>query len=84
MSAKLARVGFGGWTLAMGVGSALGICSGAALYYGLRVLSEYAERKPQPEQDRYLLAIYLAVIPWMVVAGLLGRWTSYAVLRLIT
>jgi hypothetical protein len=84
VSAKLAKVGPGGWMLAMCVGSVIGICCAATMYYGNKILWTYGQRKPHPNHSLYAMAAYLAVIPWWLVTCLLGRWGSSIALRLIT
>ena len=84
VSAKLARVGLGGWVLALCVGSVIGVCFGAAMWYGMRAIWNYSQRNLPSGQNRYVVAAYLAVIPLLFVAGLIGLWISSAILRLIT
>ena len=84
VSAKLAKVGLGGWAVALCVGSAIGICCGVAMWYGMKAVWNYSQRKLQSGPNRYVIAAYLAVIPLLFVAGLLGLWMSAAILRVVT
>jgi hypothetical protein len=80
-SAKLAKGGFGGYSLAIAIGLALGV--GCA--WTMRAVGEKAftrlERYPAEIKERYLRALYFAVLLWAVFGLFLGGWVSSAAMR---
>ncbi len=54
------------------------------MWYGMRAILNYSQRNLPSGRNRYLVPAYLAVIPLLFVAGLIGLWMSSAILRLIT
>jgi hypothetical protein len=82
-SAKIARVGFAGYALAVTVGLALGVCCALAMRVVGKIVATHIKRHPGPLQERYFRALYFAAMLWIVVALFLGGWGSSALLRLV-
>jgi hypothetical protein len=86
--ARDANVGPGGYILAIGVGLAVGVFCGWAIYVSRKiVLSELNRRESsgasQISQERYARAFYFAQFLWLGFAGFLGGWLSSVLLRIV-
>ena len=82
LSAVRARVGIGGYAIALCSGAITGTCCAIAMLFALKAVWSYSQHKGESAQNRYLVAVSLAIVPWMVIAGLLGRWVSAATLNI--
>jgi hypothetical protein len=80
VAAEHATAGPIGWALALSIGSALGGGCVVSVWYGLKALWIHSERS---DQDRYLIAATLAVVPLLFLVGLLGETLSSGALQLI-
>jgi hypothetical protein len=82
-SAKLAKVGFGGYALALTVGLALGVgCAWTMWTVGKTVAAHLKQHSELPKK-RYARALYFAAMLWIVFALCLGEWVSSVLLRLV-
>lgn len=82
ISAVRSRADVGGYAIALGSGLILGILCAAAMWAALKAVWNHSQRKEEPARGRYVIAVSVAVIPWMVIAGLLGRYVSAATLHM--
>ena len=83
-SATLAKVGIGGYALAVGLGLVLGVCCAWAMRTVGETVAARVKRHPQPLQEWYFRALYFGAMLWIVAALFLGAWTSSALLRLVS
>ena len=87
-SAKLAKVGFGGYALAVTIGLPLGVCCAWAMWIMHKIFVTNLRRRPDWEHwasqhEWFYVAFYFTKILWIVFAAFLGRWVSSAILRLV-
>ena len=87
-SAQHGRYGFGGYTLAIGVGLAVGMCFGWVMYVAPKIVGEKLQRGAPSEtslakQEWFFRGFYLAKILWIALAGFLGFWLSSVLLRIV-
>lgn len=87
-SAQQGRYGLGAYTLAIGVGSAVGMCFGWVMYAAHKIVSEKLQRGAPSEtslvkQEWFFRGFYLAKILWIALAGFLGFWLSSVLLRIV-
>jgi hypothetical protein len=83
IAAHLAKAGFGGYALAFVVGAVVATGSLWALRSVVKVVFENPRGRPRSLKTGWLVAIYLAVIPWIYFSGLLAIWASAALLRFV-
>jgi hypothetical protein len=83
VSARLAKVGFGGYALAIAVGLAIGVCCAWTMRTVGKTAGAHIRRKSESLHERYFRALYFAAMLWIVLADLLGAWVSLALLRLV-
>lgn len=82
-SAKIAKVGFGGYSLSITMGLVVGVgCAWTMQTIGKTVVL-HIRRHPESEHERYFRTLYFAAMLWMVFALFLGEWLSLALLRFI-
>lgn len=82
-SARLSKVGFGGYALGIGIGLALGSCFAWAMRNGGRIVFAHAKNKPVSERESYARLLYFAVMLWIASGLFLGAWASSAIMRLV-
>jgi hypothetical protein len=82
-SAKLAKVGFGGYALATTLGLGLGVCCAWIMKAVGAAVAARTERKSESLQERYFRALYIAAMLWIMFTVFLGEWLSSVVLRLV-
>jgi hypothetical protein len=84
-SAGVAKVGFGGYALAIAIGLAVGVgCAWTMWVVGNAVgthLTRPDAKYSGSLQGRYFGALYVSWGLWIFVAGVLGGWASSAALR---
>jgi len=83
-SAKLARVGFGGYALAVTSGLAIGIFCAWIMWVMGKIMTSQIELKPVPLRERYALLLYIAAIMWIAFALFLGNLASVVLMRLVS
>jgi len=83
LSAKLARLGFGGYAVAVIIGLAVGLSFAWVMWTAVRSIGMRSRSgsESKPLQSWYLAALYLAAVPWIFLAGFIGQSVSSAVLR---
>jgi hypothetical protein len=73
LGAKDAKVGFVGYTLAIGIGLVLGAgCTWTMWTVGERVGSTL-QSYPQQQRERYFRDLYLAAVLWLLVVAFLAN-----------
>jgi hypothetical protein len=82
-SAKVARVGFGGYTLAIAIGFVLGVCCAWTMRTVGDTLGAHITRQTVSVHERYFRALYFAAVVWIACGLFLGTWVSSALLRLV-
>lgn len=87
-SAQHGRYGLGGYTLAIAVGLAVGMCFAWVMYATHKIVGEKLQRRAPSEtslgkQEWYFRGFYLAKILWIALAGFLGFWLSSVLLRIV-
>jgi hypothetical protein len=82
-SAELARVGFGGYALAIVIGLAVGTGCAWTMWTVGGIAVARTKRHSVSLQEWCARAAYFAAVLWIVVAGLLGGWVSSLLLRLV-
>ena len=87
-SAKLAKVGFGGYALAVTIGLPLGVCCAWAMWIMHKIFVTSLRRRPDWEHwasqhEWFSATFYFTKILWIVFALFLGGWVSSAILRLV-
>ena len=84
--AKVAKVGFVGYMLAIMVGLAVGASSAWMMWIMHKVVSRNLQQRPDEVQsvsEWYFRGFYLSKILWIVISSLLGAWLSSLLLRLV-
>lgn len=81
--AKLSKVGFGGYALALTVGLALGVCFAWTMWTIGRVVADQMKRKGVPAQEWYARALYLGAALWILLGLFVGDWVSSAAMKLV-
>jgi hypothetical protein len=81
-SARLAKVGFGGYALAITIGLALGVCCAWTMWTVGKTVGDHIRRKSESLHERYFRVLYFAAMLWIVFALFLGDWVSSVILRL--
>ena len=80
-SAKDAKVGWGGYIVAITIALALGgFCAWAMRTVG-HAIAARSERHSVSLGEWYFRALYLAAILWIVFALFLGNWATSALMR---
>ena len=86
-SAQRGRYGPGGYTLAIAVGLAVGVCCGWIMYATHepvgRKLQRLTSETSHAKQEWSFFGFYLVKILWMALAGFLGFWLSSVLLRIV-
>jgi hypothetical protein len=82
-SAQYAKVGFGGYTLAVTIGLALGVCGAWTMRAVGKTVAARIRRQTVSMHQRYFRALYFAAVVWIVFALFLGGWVSSALMRLV-
>jgi hypothetical protein len=82
-SAKLAKVGFGGYALTITIGLVLGVCCGWTMRTVGKTVAAHIRKHSESLHERYFRALYFAAMLWIVFALFLGQWVSSAVMRLV-
>jgi hypothetical protein len=82
-SAKLAKVGFRGYALAVTVGLALGVGSARTMWTVGNNVAARMKGDPGSLKEWYFRTLYFAAMLWILVALFLGGWVSSVVLRLV-
>jgi hypothetical protein len=80
-SAKLAKAGFSGYALAITTGLALGACFVWTIWTVGNTVDAHIKRQPMSLRERYVRALYLGAMLWVVFGLFLGSWLSSAVIR---
>lgn len=80
-SAKYAKVGFGGYALAITIGLAVGVCCAWTMRAVGDTVAVRIRRQTASLHERYFRALYFAAIAWIAFALFLGGWVSSALLR---
>jgi hypothetical protein len=76
-SAKSAKVGFGGYTLAITIGLALGVCCAWTMRIVGDTVAARITRQTVSLHERYFRALYFAAAVWIAFALFLGGWVSF-------
>lgn len=79
--AKLAKVGFGGYALAITIGLALGVGCAWMMRAVVEKIFTRLERYPAKIQERYQGGVSFALLLWAIFALFLGGWVSSAAMR---
>jgi hypothetical protein len=85
-SARHAKVGPGGYALAMTVGLAVGACCAWTMWIMHKAFATNLRQRPDWQHAMskwYFRTFYFSKILWIGFALLLGAWLSSAVLRLV-
>jgi heme A synthase len=82
-SAAHAKVGAGGYALAITIGLALGVSCAWTMWTAGRTAAAHIKLQPASRQKRYFRALYFAAMLWVVFALFLGAWASSALMRLV-
>jgi hypothetical protein len=82
-SAKLAKVRFGGYALAITIGLALGVCCAWTMWTVGKTVGDHIRRKSESLHGRYFRALYFAAMLWIVFALFLGEWVTSAAIRIV-
>ena len=82
-SAQYAKVGFGGYTLAITIGLTLGVCCAWTMRTVGNTVDARIRRQTVSLHERYFRALYFAAVVWIVCALFLGLWVSSALLRFV-
>jgi hypothetical protein len=80
-SARLAKVGFGGYALAITIGLAMGVCCAWTMWTVGKTVAAHTERQSVSMRERYARALYFAAMLWIVFALFLGEWVTSATIR---
>jgi hypothetical protein len=80
-SAKFARVGFGGYTFSIAVGSVVGLGCAWTMEKVGKTVATRLQRSEAPVQERYFRALYFGAMLWIAFALFLGIWATQALLR---
>ena len=81
-SSSLAKVGFGGYLLALAIGIGLGVACAWTMFRAGRSIVARIRKQPDLVQERYFRGLYCAAILWIILALFIGHWVTAAVLRL--
>ena len=82
-SAKHAKAGFGGYTLAIIIGLLLGVCNACTLSKLADTVAHRLERYSESTQEWGFRVLYLAASMWILFAALLGGWATSTAIRLL-
>ena len=82
-SAKYAKVEFGGYTLAITIGLALGMCCAWTMRTVGGSVAARITRQSVSLHERYFRALYFAAVVSVAFALFVGLWVSSALLRLV-
>jgi hypothetical protein len=87
-SAKIAKVGFGGYALAIAIGLALGLLCAWTIRVVAKAIVAKLQRRPNWDQAAtlqrwFFRGLYFAALVWIVFSGFLGGQVSLAVLRFV-
>ena len=77
ISAKLAHVRASGYALAACVGVIVGLCFAVTMWFAATRVQAGSKT------TKFSTVLYLAAIPWIFIAGLVGQWTSAVLLHAI-
>jgi hypothetical protein len=80
-AAKSAKVGFGGYALAITVGVALGAFCAWTMHTVGAVVHAHTQGESVPLKERYARALYFAAMLWIILALFIGEWVSLVLLR---
>jgi hypothetical protein len=81
--ARLERVGFIGYTLAVIGGLIIGgLCAWTMWRLSNAVVTRIFLAQPSPRERWYLRLLYFSAIFWIVLAGFLGRFGAMGLLKL--
>jgi hypothetical protein len=81
-SAKLARVGFGGYAVAVCVGLLLGLGCAYIMRRAGKTVATCLQGRSASMREPYFRALYFGAMVWIVFALFLGGWAASASLRL--
>ena len=86
-SAQRGRYGPGGYTLAVAVGLAVGVCCGWVMYVthdpiGRKILNRFPS-EASAKLEWWFFVFYVAKVLWLIVSTVLGFWLSSMLLRLV-
>ena len=79
--AMQAKPGVGGYALVLCGGLVVGMYGAAAMWKGLKYVWSYVYLRPKA--NWLIVLVYVLALPWLFIVGLLGRWVSFALLRLV-
>ena len=82
-SAKYAKVGFGGYTLAITIGVALGLCCAWTMRTVGDTVAARIKRQAVSLHESYFRMLYVAAVVWIAFGLFLGVWVSSVLLRLV-
>lgn len=77
ISARLTHLGASGYALAAGVGVIVGFCFAGTMWVTAKRVHASSS------SPKFVVALYLAAIPWIIIAGLVGQWASSALLHVL-
>lgn len=82
-SAKHAKAGFGGYALGIAIGLLLGVFNFWVITSKVfDAVDNLLEGSSERVKQWCLGALFLAVVLWVFLAGVIGEWVTSAVLRL--
>ena len=82
-TAQIAKVGFGGYAVAMVIGTVLGACNAWALQRVAAAVVDRSVRYSEKLREWCLGVLYVAAAVWALLAAFLGAWITSAAMRLI-
>ena len=82
-SAKITKVGFSGYTLAITIGLAIGVCCAWTMRTVGDTVAARIRRQAVSLHEGYFRMLYFAAVVWIAFALFLGLWVSLALLRLV-
>lgn len=81
--ARVAKAGFKGYALAIGIGLTLGLaCTWAMWTAGERVLAA-VQPYPEPKQERYYRVLYLVAVLWILIVVFITNHATSIAMRLV-
>lgn len=77
------KVGFAGDALGLCGGLVVGVFCAATMWKVTGYAAANSQRRPEGVRNWPIIFVSVGLIPWMLLAGLFGRWVSLALLRFI-
>lgn len=83
-SAKIAKAGFGGYTLSIITGIFVGVACAWAMRAVANNMVARTKQHPESLKEWHFRALYFGAMLWIVLALFLGAFVSSALLRLVS